>query len=195
TQKRQFDYSESWKTVNLNEVTYIPKKEKLSKFTNEKLLTVKLHCKGVEINTTTIPKITKKGRAYYKRNFKEILIGRQNLHNGGIGIVSQELDEGICSNAITSLKVNKNRVTPYFLYYFLSRTEYYKKTEIFMNGTGQKELSEKELMKLKIKIPSLSEQEQIVNCMTNIDKKIELIKKEKCELSNFKKFLLQTMFC
>ena len=195
TQKLRFvDFNDEWETVQLKDVAYIPKKVKLSNIDGLKLLTVKLHAKGIEINNKIKPKLTKRGRPYYIREYGELLIGRQNFHNGGMGIVPKTLDGGICSNAISSFKVFEDKIDIKYLYYFLSRPEYYIKSEKFIGGTGQKEFSEKELLKLKIDLPSLEEQNKIVNVLSIINKKIKNNENQLNKTQEFKKGLLQQLF-
>ena len=191
---RFIKYNDEWKTCKLNEVVEIPEKNKITSITNKKLLTVKLHTNGIEINENTVPKLTKKGRPYYIRHTNEILIGRQNFHNGGIGILPEELDGGICSNAITSFNVIKDIALTKYVYYYLSRTDYYKRSEKYIGGTGQKEYSEKTLLSLNISFPSTKEQEKIASFLSFVDKKIDLLNQEIEQLEEYKKGLLQKMF-
>ena len=194
TQKLRFDFKDTWNKVLLKDVAFIPKKTKLTNSEGLKLLTVKLHTKGIEINDRIKPKLTKRGRPYYIRRSGELLIGRQNFHNGGMGIVPKSLDGGICSNAISSFNVFEDKIDVNYLYYFLARPEYYIKSERLIGGTGQKEFSEKELLKLKIDLPSLEEQNKIVDFLLNIDHKIELSENQLNKTQEFKKGLLQQMF-
>ena len=192
--KLRFDFKDTWDKVLLKDVAFIPKKTKLTNIEGLKLLTVKLHTKGIEINDRIKPKLTKRGRPYYIRRSGELLIGRQNFHNGGMGIVPKSLDGGICSNAISSFNVFEDKIDVNYLYYFLARPEYYIKSERLIGGTGQKEFSEKELLKLKIDLPSLEEQNKIVDFLSNIDHKIEISENQLNKTQEFKKGLLQQMF-
>ena len=192
-QKLRFDFDDEWEKVELKDLAFIPKKNKISSVKGLKLLTVKLHTKGIELNDRIKPKLTKRGRPYYIRESGELLIGRQNFHNGGMGIVPESLDGGICSNAISSFKPIEDKTDINYLYYFLSRPEYYIKSERLIGGTGQKEFSEKELLKLKIDLPSLEEQEKIVKFFSNVDNKLDITQKQLSEMIEFKKGLLQQM--
>src|SRR5690606_18034607 len=155
------------------------------------LLSVKLHCKGIE-NTGNYPAVTRNGRPYYKRFKDEILIGRQNFHNGGIGIVNDENNGKICSNAISSYNVLNDNLL--FVYYYIARASYYKKVDDLIGGTGQKEISKSEFLKLKIQIPSTQEQSQIASFLTRINQKIQTEKAILEQLENQKKYLLKQMF-
>ena len=191
---RFIEFEDNYEETFLKNIVKIPKKEKITSVDDKKLLTVKLHAKGIEINEGVVPKLSKKGRPYYIRNANEILIGRQNFHNGGIGIVPEELDGGICSNAITSFINNRNIVSIKFLFYYLSRSSYYKRSEKYVGGTGQKEFSEKILLDLKIKIPSLEEQEKISYFLSIMDKKLFLMEKKHSLYVDIKKYFIKNIF-
>lgn len=160
----------------LSEYASIAKKEKILSADGEKLLTVKLHCKGIESNTRDIKVVlSSKGRPYYQRLAGEFLIGRQNFHNGGFGIVPSELDGFIASNAITTLELNQQKLMPEYLFFHFSRKNYYLRVGHIMDGTGQKELSDKQIMKLPISAPSIKIQQDIVLKLSSAKEEINLL--------------------
>jgi|LSQX01.3.fsa_nt_gb type I restriction enzyme S subunit len=160
----------------LSEYASIAKKEKILSADGEKLLTVKLHCKGIEPNTRDIKVVlSSKGRPYYQRLAGEFLIGRQNFHNGGFGIVPSELDGFIASNAITTLELNQQKLIPEYLLFHFSRKNYYLRVGHIMDGTGQKELSDKQIMKLPISAPSIKVQQDIVLKLSSAKEEIKLL--------------------
>ncbi|RBM58976.1 restriction endonuclease subunit S [Vibrio paracholerae] len=160
----------------LSEYASIAKKEKILSADGEKLLTVKLHCKGIELNTRDIKVVlSSKGRPYYQRLAGEFLIGRQNFHNGGFGIVPSELDGFIASNAITTLELNQQKLMPEYLFFHFSRKNYYLRVGHIMDGTGQKELSDKQIMKLPISAPSIKVQQDIVLKLSSAKEEIKLL--------------------
>ncbi len=180
-----------WEEVRLGEVLIFPKKEAVQYPQEYYLLTVKLHLNGVEA-TDKKPNKTKRSRPYYIRKPKELLIGRQNFHNGGIGIVPDEMENYIASNAISSLNAKKGDIK--FYYFYLSNANFYKKIGHIIGGTGQKEISETELKKLKLTIPkSIQEQKAIAQILSTSDKEIELLEEELELLKLQKKGLMQLL--
>jgi len=165
-----------WKKVKLGEVCKISNKDKLTSVENRFLLTVKLHCLGIEKNYRIKPRLTERGRPYYQHQFGDFLIGRQNFHNGGFGIIPSELDGGITSNAISVLIINESKLSKVFLWYQFLNPNYYKKVGYVMDGTGQKELSDKQMLKLKILLPPLKKQRQIAETLSVIQQEIDLLK-------------------
>lgn len=185
------EFTDEWRKLKLGDILYEPVKEKVVNPSEYELITVKLHCNGVE-KTGKFPNITENGRSYYFRNPGELLIGRQNFHNGGIAIVPEGIKNNICSNAISSFCA-KNSINIDFVYYYLSRRDYYKKVEFLIGGTGQKEISKKEFNNLKISIPNYLEQCKIVDFLKTVDNEIELLKKELEALKLQKKGLMQRL--
>lgn len=184
-------FNDDWKNVLLGRILEFPKKESLPNPQDYNLLTVKLHVKGIEA-TDKKPNATEKSRPYYLREPNEILIGRQNFHNGGIGIVPENMKGYIASNAISSLRVLSGDLRFYF--YYLSNSSFYKKIDSIVGGTGQKEISENTMKKLKITIPkTIEEQVAISSVLTTADKEIDLLEKELESLKQQKKGLMQLL--
>lgn len=191
--KRLKGFGGEWLTLKIKNIGIVPEKKPITKVDNQKLLTVKLHTKGIEFNERDKPVISSTGRPYYERNEGEILIGRQNIHNGGIGFVTKEFDGHICSNAISSFKVNDNHSTTYLLFYLQYPSNYHR-IEDYMGGTGQKELSEKQFLDIPIKLPkSKEEQTAIAQVLQAADKEISLLKAKADKLREQKKGLMQQL--
>ncbi|MDH3975141.1 MAG: restriction endonuclease subunit S [Deltaproteobacteria bacterium] len=183
--------SDEWKSVKLGDVATILKKLPLSSVEGKTLLTVKLHCLGIEANTRIKPKLTERGRPYYTREAGEFLIGRQNFHNGGFGIVPAHLDGYIASNAITSLSLKSYKLISDFLFYYFCRRDYYKRVGQIMDGTGQKELSDKQILKLKLNLPNLNIQKTIADTLNTAQQEINLLKKQLNAYKTQKRGLMQ----
>lgn len=87
---------------------------------------------------------------------------------------------------------NLNNVNKDFLYYILKNLE---NRFISLSQTGsQANLNTDLINNTKIKIPTIDEQEKIVNMITNIDEKIDLMEKKQEQYQNMKKYSLQNMF-
>ena len=187
----KFKAALGWKHQKLGQVLKEPQKTAVKNPQNIELLTVKLHSRGIEL-TGKFPLKTEKGRPYYHRFKNEILVGRQNFHNGGIGIVKAEHDGKICSNAISSFNV-KNDILE-FIFKYISRKEYYTSVIDSLGGTGQKEIKKTHLLDLDIFIPTPEEQQKIADCLSSIDELIELQEQKLVALRQHKKGLMQQLF-
>lgn len=154
-------------------------------------MTVKLNFKGLA--KLEIKKEMADTRPFYVRNENEIIIGKQNYFNGSIAKVTKDFKGCICSNAIMSFTTINGVNVDYVLYY-LSQKNYINRRKFLANGTGQKELSEKEFLKFVIKLPSTQIQNDIskkISCVSNL---LLLENKKLTTLNNLKKGLLQNLF-
>ena len=155
-----------------------------------KKITVKLNNQGLAFSE--LNREMADTRPFYVRHKGELIIGKQNYFNGSIAIVTEQFDNCICSNAIMSFKIKG--IYSDFLYYQISNNNYLNSQSYKANGTGQKELSEKEFLNFKIWYPQLEVQQKIVNCFKSLDLKIE---NEKAILNSYfreKSYLLNNMF-
>jgi type I restriction enzyme S subunit len=180
-----------WKNVSLKKLISEVKKTKEAEPNKVELLTVKLHHKGVKASGK-YPNATKGGRPYYKRNKGELIIGRQNLHNGGIAIVTEECDGLIASNAISSFEVTSS-ANVQFILNKMSTAHFIYTIDNLTGGTGQKEISVKELLKIKISVPSIKEQQKIASVLTAADKEIEVLEAKLAHFKQEKKALMQQL--
>lgn len=78
---------------------------------------------------------------------------------------------------------------------YLFQTEYVKKQLMKMaSGISVLGISKGNLMKVKVEIPDIKEQEKIVKFITSIDNKMNLVQNQLDETKKWKKGLLQQMF-
>ena len=180
-----------WKKIKLNDILIEGNKEPVKNTNNFKKITIKLNLNGLEFNESK--RETSDRRPFYIREENEIIIGKQNYFNGSIAIVTKKFSGCICSNAIMSFKV-KEEYNLKYIYLYLSQKRYMKEREFLANGTGQKELSEKEFLKFTIKVPEDSVVKKITNIIEKINKKINFENNKLNKLIELKKGLMQNMF-
>ena len=108
-----------------------------------------------------------------------------------VGEVSIALTECATNQGFQSLITNKN-VDNDFIYYLISTI----KNEFIRRASGSTflEISKKEIQRIPINIPSLSEQKKISNLFSVIDNKIEILQKKYQYYQDFKKYLMQQIF-
>ena len=195
-QKRLLDengvkFKGEWENIKLKNLIKECQKEKETDPNRIELLTVKLHNKGV-VASGKFPNATEKGRPYYKRLEGELIIGRQNLHNGGVGIVPSECNGLIASNAISSFQPLEN-VDIKFILYMMMTNHFKYLVDNLSGGTGQKEVSVNELMKVNLLVPSFEEQRKIAQVLTLADREIDLYQQQLNKLKLEKKSLMQQL--
>ncbi len=190
--KRFAEFEGKWEKIKLSQVLCEIKKETIPEANKYELLTVKLHCKGA-VRSGKYPTPTEGGRPYFLREQGELIIGRQNLHNGGIAIVPKEASGCVASNAISSFDI-KRQNSKLFILYRMSLPKFFSTVDNLVGGTGQKEISVKELMKIKIRIPKLEiEQQKIASVLSAADAEIETHQKQLSALKEQKKGLMQQL--
>ena len=145
-----------------------------------KRISIKLNRGGLFYVTAN--KATKNTRPFYVRHAGEIIVGKQNFFNGSIAMVTSEFDNAVCSNAIMSFKP-RNTINPLYLIEALSTPKFLKKVASLSNGTGQKELSEKDFLELIVRLPAKSIQDSFMNRINDLDSLIH--RENKIKLSNF----------
>ena len=186
------DFSE-WEEILLGEVMSIPEKTKAQNIDKNKLLTVKLHLKGVLKNDNT-DTLSFGATNYFIRKKGQFIYGKQNLFNGAFDIIPDEFDGFLSSGDVPTLEINNSKINSSFLLYLMGRKEFYKPLEDFATGSGSKRIHEKTLLGIKIPFPSLPEQTKIANFLSAIDSKIDMENQLLQKLEEQKKFLLQNMF-
>lgn len=179
------------KLTKLSNVLIQGSKDKVEDTSKYKKITVMLNFKGIKF--AEIEREMADTRPFYVRRTDEIIIGKQNYFNGSIALVSKEFDGTICSNAIMSFSVKQNSI-PYFIYSLLSQNRFMRTREKLANGTGQKELSEKDFLNFDINLPSKQEQEKIGGFLSSFDKFIQKQQEKIDLLKELKKGYLQQMF-
>lgn len=110
---------------------------------------------------------------------------------GKVAIWNNELPEAYYNSNLMCLKFENN----FFMNYRFNSFEGIKELKRLATGTTSvAAIYTKDLLKIKLKVPSLPEQEKIANFLSALDKKIELVSTQITLTQKFKKGLLQQMF-
>ena len=187
--KRLPGFIDKWRKIKLSAVLIEGNKVAVVDTSMYRKMTVKLAFKGLEFTKTD--REMADTRPFYVRKKNEIIIGKQNYFNGSVALVTDEFDGCICSNAIMSFGVKNANVK--FILEYISQVDFMKKREMLANGTGQKELSEKEFLNFEIKLPCVEEQNYIGNIASTCDSEILLLQKDLDEEKQKKKALMQLL--
>ena len=111
-------------------------------------------------------KLTDKSRP--KRN--DILLSK----DGTLGRVALVGDEELCINQSVALLRPNKRVLPKFLYYLLLAPYYQKRMDLDSDGSVLKHIYITRVNLMKVAVPQISEQQAIVEVLSDLDLKIEL---------------------
>jgi type I restriction enzyme S subunit len=108
-----------------------------------------------------------------------------------VGSISKSLHNACIGRGVCSVKNNKTSNIEY-LYQFL--LDYEGKWKRIEQGSTFTAISGDDIKSIKIRIPSLKEQQKIANFLSAIDTKIESVATQIEKTQTFKKGLLQQMF-
>ena len=162
-----------WVSKELAEVMSVPEKIKSKNIDKSRLLTVKLHLKGVSQNDNTNT-LSLGATNYFIRKKGQFIYGKQNLFNGAFGIIPDEFDGFLSSGDVPALDIKHSKINTAYLIYFLGRVDFYKRLEDLAAGSGSKRIHETTLLGIKIDFPTIEEQHKIASFLLSIDGKIEI---------------------
>ena len=118
-----------------------------------------------------------------------------NPANLKFGVISlNKFGAGIFSPIYVTFEIVDQNVD--FIGYYLTRTAFVNKARRYEQGTVYERMavSPEDFLKVKVKIPSLPEQEKIANYLQSIDKLIETKRKQLAHGEQWKKGLMQQLF-
>lgn len=156
------------------------------------IITVRLHGNGV--CKSSAENLQLGATQYYRRRAGQLIYGKQNFHNGAIGIVPISLDNGITSKDIPSFDIDEMKCNSVYLLAQLQSPQYYKPAEALTTGTGSKRLKEEAFLKLPIVLPNKREQDNIAVLIHRASMNLDHAKRLLELLSIQKQFLLRQMF-
>ena len=156
------------------------------------IITVRLHGNGV--CKSSAENLQLGATQYYRRSAGQLIYGKQNFHNGAIGIVPISLDNGITSKDIPSFDIDEMKCNSVYLLAQLQSPQYYKPAEALTTGTGSKRLKEETFLKMPIVLPNKREQDNIAVLIHRASMNLDHAKRLLELLSIQKQFLLRQMF-
>ena len=156
------------------------------------IITVRLHGNGV--CKSSAENLQLGATQYYRRRAGQLIYGKQNFHNGAIGIVPLCLDNGITSKDIPSFDIDKVKCNYIYLLAQLQSPQYYKPTEALTTGTGSKRLKEETFLKMPIVLPNKREQDNIAVLIHRASMNLDHAKRLLELLTIQKQYLLHQMF-
>lgn len=156
------------------------------------IITVRLHGNGV--CKSNAESLQLGATQYYRRKAGQLIYGKQNFHNGAIGIIPKALDKGITSKDIPSFDIDNCKCNSTYLLAQLLSPKFYKPSEALTTGTGSKRLKEETFLKMPIVLPDKEEQDNIAALIDKITMRLDQAKRMLYLFSAKKQFLLRQMF-
>lgn len=159
-------FSPSYPFVLFGEFLKKPNIEKI-KIVDEieyKILGVRSYGKGVFVNRTVKGK-TLKMREYQKAKPNHLFWCKVDTKNGAFGIIEEALADGVASNNMTFAEIDTKKINVDFLQLLFTCHGVMQYLDSFVTGTtNRKYIRPGQLLnEIKIPLPSIKEQEAIVN--------------------------------
>jgi len=164
----------SWKKVKLGELLTESKIESI-KSDPDKRITVRLNLKGVE--KRPYERGVEGATKYFIRKAGQFIYGKQNLFKGAFGIIPKELDGFESSSDIPAFDMDK-KCLPEWLMFYLRQGNFYLSLESIATGTGSRRIQPARLFEIEIPLPTLKEQQKIIDHCNFIEKKYGRINDE-----------------
>ena len=128
------------------------------------------------------------------RNSSSVLIPKNNLlvsSRVSVGNISISAIDVAISQDVTGIIINKAYARSEFLYWYLK--QHIKKLVLISQGTTIQGFTRKELAKLLVFLPSLSEQQKIASILSGVDALIESTQEVIAKTERLKKSLMQKL--
>ncbi|WP_296875569.1 restriction endonuclease subunit S, partial [uncultured Methanobrevibacter sp.] len=192
-QKLRFNFDDDWNKVNLGDISTIgkgftPSTSNPNYWDGDiNWLSIADMNQGKYI-TETSKKITDEGCKNKKIVEKDTLIMSFKLTIGRLGILKKDM---FTNEAICNFKWKTSDILTEYMYYYLSSINILKYGSQAAKGIT---LNNDTLSTIPVLLPSIEEQEKIVDILSNMDTKIQFIETNIEDVKKFKKGLLQQMF-
>src|SRR5665648_38516 len=182
----KFSYSENFELVLIG--TFFKRNKTFIEIENDieyKRVTIKINNGGVYLRDKEIGKnIGTKKQFLIKQG--QFLLSKIDARNGAFGVVPKEIDNAIITGNFWSFDVDYTLINPHFLALITTTSEFIRFSENASNGTTNRHYLQEDLfLAQKIPLPSLSDQNRIVEAY-NVKIKLaeeQINKAEKLEKS------------
>jgi type I restriction enzyme S subunit len=128
-----------------------------------KRVKIKLYNKGIVLRDTEVGKNigTKK---QFRANKGQFLLSKIDARNGAFGIATKEVDNAIITADFFAYDIDEAKIVPYFLVLLTTTKQFQKFAQSASSGTtGRQRINENKFLNVKIPLPSLKLQKQLVN--------------------------------
>ena len=115
----------------------------------------------------------------------QFLLSKIDARNGAFGVVPEELDNGIITGNFWTFDVDYSKINPHYLTLLTGTKKFQELSQTASVGTTNRNyLQESSFLKFEIPLPSLEEQERIVNACNERIERAKQLEKEAKDLGN-----------
>lgn len=166
-------------------------------FTNSGVRFIKIESIGTdgEINLKQVVYVSEQAHAAFKRSILEkddILFSIAGAL-GRVAIITEDLLPANTNQALSMLRLKKEKAYPWYVKYFLESDAIRKHIKDVGTQGAQINLSLAQVGNINVPLPSLSEQKQIVDILSIIDTEIKDAEKQFGAIQNLKKGLMDML--
>jgi len=187
-----------WEVVRLGEVVDINKESRdpNREFPEREFLYIDID--SIENGTGVIKAaktlIGKKAPSRARRviHYNDVIMSTVRPYLKAFAIVPREYDAQICSTGFAVLTC-KERILPSYLLYTLFSNYVISQCNRMMVGGQYPALNNSQVEKIKLPLPSISEQQKIAEILSTVDKRLELLREKKERLGRVKKGLMNDL--
>ncbi|MCT3773143.1 restriction endonuclease subunit S [Elizabethkingia anophelis] len=176
----QFNYNEDFKLERIGNFLYRNKTQiTVEDETVYKRVTIRLYNKGVRLRDTEIGrKIGTKKQYLIKEG--QFLMSKIDARNGAFGIATNEVDGAIITADFFAYDIDETKIIPQFLVLLTTTNQFMSYAQSASSGTtGRQRIDEKKFLDVKIPLPSLNRQKEILH---QYNKRVERVLKKKLEI-------------
>ena len=184
---RYGNFNKEWDEKYLKDICVINPKTEVPDYFN--YIDLESVNSGILSDNKTINKVDAPSRAQRKLEKKDILFAtvrpyqQNNFYFDLDGIY-------VASTGYAQIRA---KYSSQYLYYFLHTKQFLNEVMKRCTGTSYPAINSNDLKTIKIKIPSIKEQEKIALFLSTIDQKIELMEKKYNNLINYKRSFIQSL--
>ena len=114
------------------------------------------------VETTIVNKDTAPSRAQQIVSTNDILFGGTRPMLKRSCMITEDYDGQVCSTGFCVLRANTNIVLPRWIYFMISTENFYKHVELYQKGASYPAITDADVKKYEIPIPSIEEQRKII---------------------------------
>lgn len=152
-------------------------------------MTVKLWGKGVYEKNDAGSANTQ----YFTRHAGQFIYSKLDFLNCAFGVVPEELESLETTADVPAFDCDG--VNPYFMFYTAIQSSFYEKNGMIADGSRKaKRIHSDTFLDMPFIVPSLEEQNKIVNLLSELDDILTLHQHKCDELKKLKNFMLHNMF-
>ena len=122
----------------------------------------------VEWNKVPYCKITNDDFEKYRLSYGDIVVARTGATTGKSFLI-EDVTDAVFASYLIGIKIKeKSKVMPHFVYKFMQSSFYWQQITDFKIGIAQPGVNAKKIKALRIKIPQIEEQQEIVRLLDNL---------------------------